>query len=173
MLALLATLIAAVYNVDEFSHLSRGVGSSFVKVSTKGDYGVRALIELALHFGEGPRQSAEIAARQRIPEPYLDHLLTTLRRAGFIRSVRGPQGGHELVREPSSIPLDEVIEALEGSLIPSACLDEGSQCAKSGGCAQREMWEEVYHATRDILHRTTIADLAAKERRPAGGRYYI
>ena len=60
-----------------------------MKVSTKGDYGVRALIELALHYGTGPLQSAEIAARQRIPEPYLDHLLTTLRRAGFIRSVRG------------------------------------------------------------------------------------
>ncbi len=144
-----------------------------MKVSTKGDYGVRALIELALHYGQGPLQSAEIAARQRIPEPYLDHLLTTLRRAGFIRSVRGPQGGHELVREPDKLPLDEVIESLEGSLIPSACLDEGSPCARHGGCAQREMWQEVYDATREILHRTTIADLAARERQPAGGRYYI
>ncbi len=144
-----------------------------MRVSTKGDYGVRALIELALRYGEGPIQSAEIAARQRIPEPYLDHLLTTLRRAGFIRSVRGPQGGHELVREPADIHLDEVLEALEGSLSPSACLDEGSQCARNGGCSQREIWQEVYEATRQILHRATIADLAAKERQPAGGRYYI
>jgi len=144
-----------------------------VRVSTKGDYGVRALIELALHYGEGPLQSAEIAARQRIPEPYLDHLLTTLRRAGFIRSVRGPQGGHQLVREPAALPLDEALEALEGSLIPSACLDEGSPCARAGGCAQREMWQQVHDATLEILHRTTIADLAAKERQPAGGRYYI
>ncbi|HZQ37660.1 MAG TPA: Rrf2 family transcriptional regulator [Dehalococcoidia bacterium] len=144
-----------------------------MKVSTKGDYGVRALIELALHYGQGPLQSAEIAARQRIPEPYLDHLLTTLRRAGFIRSIRGPQGGHELVREPERLPIDEVIEALEGSLIPSPCLDEGSPCARQGGCAQREMWQEVYDATRQILHRTTLADLASRERQPAGGRYYI
>lgn len=144
-----------------------------MRVSTKGDYGVRALIELALRYGEGPIQSAEIAARQRIPEPYLDHLLTTLRRAGFIRSVRGPQGGHELVREPEEIHLDEVMEALEGSLSPSACLEEGSQCSRNGGCSQRDVWQEVYDATRAILHRTTIADLAAKERQPAGGRYYI
>ncbi|MHB8576168.1 MAG: RrF2 family transcriptional regulator [Dehalococcoidia bacterium] len=144
-----------------------------MKVSTKGDYGVRALIELALHYGEGPLQSAEIAARQRIPEPYLDHLLTSLRRAGFIRSVRGPQGGHELVREPEDVRLDEVMEALEGSLAPIACLDETSQCSRSGGCAQRGVWEEVLNATREILHRTSVADLAAKERQPAGGRYYI
>lgn len=144
-----------------------------MRVSTKGDYGLRALIELALHYGEGPLQSAEIAARQRIPEPYLDHLLTTLRRAGFIRSVRGPQGGHELVREPAQVHMDEVLEALEGSLSPSACLDENSPCAKAGGCPQRDVWQEVYDTTLGILHRTTIADLAAKVRRPVGGRYYI
>jgi Rrf2 family protein len=144
-----------------------------VKVSTKGDYGVRALIELALHLGEGPLQSAEIAARHRIPEPYLDHLLTTLRRAGFIRSVRGPQGGHELVRKPAEVRLDDVLEALEGSLSPSACLDDNSPCAKSGGCPQRDLWQEVHNATIEILHRTTIADLAAKARQPVGGYYYI
>ena len=144
-----------------------------MRVSTKGDYGVRALIELALHYGEGPLQSAEIAARQRIPEPYLDHLLTTLRRAGFIRSIRGPQGGHELVRDPQGLHLDEVMEALEGSLAPIGCLDENSDCSRSGGCAQRCVWEEVYRATREILQRTSIAELAAKERRPVGGRYYI
>lgn len=131
------------------------------------------MIELALHYGEGPLQSAEIAARQRIPEPYLDHLLTTLRRAGFIRSVRGPQGGHELVREPADVRLDEVMVALEGSLSPAACVEENSACAKAGGCAQSRMWQQVYDATRAVLQRTTIADLAANERRPAGGRYYI
>src|SRR5437763_15670137 len=104
-----------------------------MRISTKGDYGVRALIELSHHYGEGPLQSAEIAARQRIPEPYLDHLLTSLRRAGFIRSTRGPQGGHELVREPHEVHLDAVMEALEGSLSPSSCLDPSSSCSKSGG----------------------------------------
>jgi Rrf2 family protein len=144
-----------------------------VKVSTKGDYGVRALIELAQHVGERPLQSAEIAARQHIPEPYLDQILTTLRRAGFIRSIRGPQGGHALIREPVELTLREVIEALEGSLNPIDCLDASSPCSRSGGCAQRSVWEEVRDATCQILERTSIADLAARERPAVGGRYYI
>lgn len=144
-----------------------------MRVSTKGDYGVRALVELAHHCGSGPVQSAEIARRQCIPEPYLDQLLTTLRRAGFIRSVRGPQGGHALLREPSEIRLSEVIEALEGSLAPIACLDE-PRCNKPGVCAQREVWEQVRRATNEILESVSIADLAERERGSiAQPRYYI
>ncbi len=146
-----------------------------MKVSTKGDYGVRALVELAHHFGQGPVQSAEIAARQEVPEPYLDQLLTTLRRAGFIRSVRGPQGGHALIREPHEVKLSEVMVALEGSLAPIACVDDPDACTKRGGCVQRDVWERVRDATREILDGVTIADLAEKERqyRHDGGRYYI
>lgn len=144
-----------------------------MRVSTKGDYGIRALVELTHRCGEGPVQSAEIARKQCIPEPYLDQLLTTLRRAGFIRSVRGPQGGHALVRDPHDIRLSEVIEALEGSLSPIACLDDGT-CTKPGVCAQREVWEEVRRATHDILAGVTIADLAEKEREATTApRYYI
>jgi Rrf2 family protein len=144
-----------------------------VRVSTKGDYGVRALIELAHHYGEGPLQSAEIAARQGVPEPYLDQLLTTMRRAGLIRSVRGPQGGHALLRHPSEVRLSDVIEALEGSLSPIACLD-GADCTKPGACAQREVWERVRRATQEILDSVTIAELAGRERELAAGpRYYI
>ena len=146
-----------------------------MKVSTKGDYGVRALVELAHHFGQGPVQSAEIAARQEVPEPYLDQLLTTLRRAGFIRSVRGPQGGHALIREPHEVKLSEVMLALEGSLAPLACVDDPEACTKSGGCVQREVWVRVRDATLDILEGVTIADLAVKETEynKNGGRYYI
>ena len=144
-----------------------------MRVSSKGDYGVRALVELAHRYGEGPIQSAEIAARQGIPEPYLDQLLTTLRRAGFIRSVRGPQGGHALIRRPAEIRLAEVIEALEGSLSPIACLDS-DECPKPGACAQRDVWAEVRRATHEILSGVTIEDLAARERQlTVGTRYYI
>ena len=144
-----------------------------MRVPSKGDYGVRALVELAHRYGEGPVQSAEIAARQGIPEPYLDQLLTTLRRSGFIRSVRGPQGGHALIRPPSEIRLAEVIEALEGSLSPIACLD-GDECPKPGVCAQRDVWAEVRRATHEILNGVTIEDLAARERQlTVGPRYYI
>jgi len=144
-----------------------------LKISTRGDYGVRALVELAHHYGEGPIQSSEIAARQNIPEPYLDQLLTILRRAGFIRSIRGPQGGHALIRDPEELKLSEVILALEGSLSPIDCLDEASPCSQSGGCAQRWVWEAVRDATVQILDSTTIADIAIREKRFTGGRYYI
>lgn len=146
-----------------------------MKVSTKGDYGVRALVELAHHYGEGPVQSAEIAARQEVPEPYLDQLLTTLRRAGFIRSIRGPQGGHALIRHPQELKLSEVVQALEGSLAAIACVDDPEACTKTGGCVQREVWERVRDATLKILDGVSIADLAERERQYShnGGRYYI
>ena len=146
-----------------------------MKVSTKGDYGIRALIELAHHFGEpNPTQSAEIAARQGIPESYLEQLLTTLRRAGFIRSVRGPQGGHALIRDPQTLFVSEVIVALEGTILPIDCLDDSSACSKGGGCAQRDMWQAVREAILDVLENTTIADLAERDRAvSAGGARYV
>src|SRR5213596_3703894 len=123
-----------------------------MRISTKGDYGVCALIELSQHYGDGrPTQSADIAAHQRIPEPYLDQLLTTLRKAGFIRSVRGPQGGHALVSSPDEIHLSDVIRALEGSLSPVSHLhDEGYQCR-----AAHEVWHRVEDATQKILDSVT------------------
>jgi Rrf2 family protein len=132
-------------------------------------------VELAHRYGQGPVQSAEIASRQEIPEPYLDQLLTQLRRAGFIRSVRGPQGGHALIREPDEVKLSEVMTALEGSLAPIACVDDPESCSRSGGCVQREVWERVRDATVEILDGVSIADLAEKEREYShnGGRYYI
>ncbi len=147
-----------------------------MKVSTKGDYGIRALIELTHHYGETrPMQSSEIASRQNVPESYLEQLLTTLRRAGFIRSVRGPQGGHALIRDPRELRVSEVIEALEGSIMPSDCLDESSQCSRSGGCAQRDMWEAVREAILNVLDNTTIAELAERDRvvQPGSARYMI
>ena len=147
-----------------------------MRISTKGDYGLRALIELAHHFGEArPVQSGEIASRQKIPESYLEQLLTTLRKSGFIRSVRGPQGGHALVRDPGALRVSEVIEALEGTIMPVDCLDERSACARNGGCAQRDMSHDVREAILGVLDNTTIGDLAERDRalQPTGTRYVI
>jgi Rrf2 family protein len=141
-------------------------------VSMKGDYGVRALVELALRYGEGPIQSSMIAARQAIPEPYLDQLLTSLRRAGLIRSVRGPQGGHALVKPPHEIRLSDALLALEGSLAPINCLDDPAGCTRPVGCSLREVWEQVHRATLKILDGITIADLADKERAGANAARY-
>jgi Rrf2 family protein len=144
-----------------------------MKVSNKCDYGLRALIELAHRYGEPrPIQSSEIAARQRVPESYLEQLLTVLRRAGFIRSVRGPQGGHALLRDPREIRVAEVVEVLEGPIVPIDCLGEG---ANGLGCAQTEMWADVRDAVLGVLNNVTIADLAQRDRsaQPAGARYII
>ena len=134
-----------------------------MRLSKKGDYGVRALIDLALHRGEGPVQRAEIAARQHIPESYLDHLLAQLRRGGFVRSVRGPGGGHVLTRTPDEICLLHVIESLEGSVAPLACIEEGEECSHEfGPCAQRWIWEEIYEETRRRLAAVSLSDLAER-----------
>jgi Rrf2 family protein len=144
-----------------------------MKVSMKGDYGVRALVELAHRYGEGPVQSALIAQRQSIPEPYLDQLLTSLRRAGFIRSVRGPQGGHALIRDPHDLKLSEVIQALEGSLAPIACLDDPDGCRTTAACSLKPVWQEIEAATIRVLESVTIADIAERERAGNVARYAI
>jgi len=147
-----------------------------MKVSAKGHYGIRALIELSHHYREPrPMQSSDIAARQHIPESYLEQLLTTLRRAGFIRSVRGPQGGHALIRDPRDLRVSEVIEALEGPIMPIDCLDETSPCGRNGGCAQTDMWGQVRLAILQVLNDTNIADLAERDRevQTGAGRYMI
>src|SRR5919201_1600088 len=102
-----------------------------VKLSMRSDYGARAMIDLALRYGEGPVQSADIAARQGIPEAYLEQLLTALRKAGLVRSTRGPHGGHELARPPAEIRFAEVIAALEGPLVPLDCLNDADACVVS------------------------------------------
>jgi Rrf2 family transcriptional regulator, cysteine metabolism repressor len=145
-----------------------------MRVSTRSDYGLRALIELSGHYGRGPLQSSEIALRRHIPEQYLDQLLTTLRKAGFIRSVRGPAGGHELVRDPGGIRVREVIETLEGSLSPVAWLDEpAEQTDHPHTCGQREIWERIRAATTQILDAYTVADLLEREPSAVSGRYSI
>ncbi len=144
-----------------------------MKASMKGDYGVRALVELAQHYGEAPIQSSVIASRQSIPEPYLDQLLTALRRAGFIRSVRGPLGGHALIRDPGELRLSDAIGALEGSLAPIACLDDPNGCRGTNSCSLRPVWQEIQAETLRILEGITIADLAERERAANVERYAI
>lgn len=136
-----------------------------VRLSTKGDYGVRALIELALHEGEGPVQRSEIAARRQIPESYLDHLLAQLRRDGFVRSTRGPGGGHELARPSAEVRLLDVLESLEGSLAPLACLEDGEDHSEQHViCGQQWVWREIYDAMRVRLAAVTLAELLVRDR---------
>lgn len=140
-----------------------------MKVSTRAEYGIRALIDLARHYGEGPVQSHDIARRQGLPEPYLNQLMTVLRRAGLVHSKRGPSGGHVLARSPESITVGEAFLILEGSVAPWLCVEEeDAHCIYAPGCGLRPVWQAVKAATEEVLTRTTLAHLVDPALVPLG-----
>lgn len=139
-----------------------------MKVPMRVDYGVRALVDLAQRYGRGAVQTLEIAERQSIPEPYLDQLLTTLGKGGFISSRRGPQGGHVLAKAPSEINLGMVVAGLEGTSPALDCIAQPDECTLSNICAQREVWSAVEDAIYSVLSATTIADLADRQKNLQG-----
>jgi Rrf2 family protein len=127
------------------------------------------MLELAQRYGHGPVQSHDIATRQDVPEPYLNQLLTQLRKAGLIQSRRGPGGGHSLARPPGEITLAELIGALEGTVGPG---DEATEPRRASCFALRELWQEVNQQVEQILRSRTLADLLERERHRAF-TYYI
>lgn len=127
------------------------------------------MLELAQQYGQRTTQSHDIATRQDIPEPYLNQLLTQLRKAGLIVSRRGPGGGHCLARPASEITLNELIDALEG---PVAATEDTSEPRRATCFALREVWQEVDQQVEKILRSHTLADLVERERRRAF-TYYI
>ena len=135
-----------------------------MRIPMKVDYGVRALVELAMQYGEGPMQTATIAYKQGIPEAYLDQLMTTLHKFGFVLSRRGPQGGHRLARDPADIDLAMVMKTLDGNLSPLDCLINPLDCVFSDTCAQQEVWKSVEEAVQNLLSNITLADLARRQR---------
>ena len=131
-----------------------------VKVSSRAEYGMRALVDLALHYGEGYVQSHDIAARQGLPESYLNQIMTTLRRAGLVSSKRGPAGGHTLSRSPDAITLREAFEVLEEGASPWWCVEvEDPDCAYAPGCGVRPIWMAMKVAAEGVLDRLTLLDI--------------
>ena len=133
-------------------------------IPMKVDYGVRALVDLALHAGDGPVRATDIASRAVIPEAYLAQVLNALNKSGFIRSIRGPQGGHTLAMDPSEVTLSAVMACLDGSDTLVRCLDDTGMCVHVPVCAQREVWRRVEEAVYNVLDSTNIADLADRTR---------
>lgn len=136
-----------------------------MKISTKGEYGIRALLELSLRYGKGYVQSAEIASARGIPENYLYQLLITLRKAGIVRSRRGPQGGHMLARPPQDISVADALTVLEGPLEPTICVQSEivNDCPHQDSCAMRDVWQAVTDATRNVLQSARFDALAERE----------
>jgi Rrf2 family transcriptional regulator, cysteine metabolism repressor len=135
---------------------------STMKLTMKGDYGLRAMLDLAAYYGQGPIESSDIASRQFIPEQYLDQILMALRKEGLIKSVRGPKGGHMLAKPPAQITMAQVMQALEGYVPPMECLPNPEFCKLSPGCALRDVWREIDELTQRILVSTTVEELSRK-----------
>jgi Rrf2 family protein len=134
-----------------------------MRISSKSEYGVRALFELAQCYGQPPLQSSEIAERQHIPEAYLNQLLITLRKSGLVRSLRGPQGGHQLARQPSQITLAEIVNALEGpTTVFEAVRGRGDHAAPEPIVAS--VWASVQEAIEGVLSTTTLETLLDRKR---------
>jgi len=147
-----------------------------MKLSTKGRYGVRALLDLALHQGEGLILLKDIARRQEVSLPYLEHLITPLIAAGLVKSTRGARGGVVLFKPPSEIKLSEVVELLEGSIAPVDCVNDPKVCHRSASCVARDVWSELKDAMSQVLDSTTIQDLVERQRQkgqPETEMYHI
>lgn len=132
-----------------------------MKISAKGDYATRAVLDLAMTYGEGVSQIHAIAERQRIPVKYLETILLLLNRAGIVRSRRGNQGGYYLSRPPEAITVGEVIRVIDGSLAPIDCASTTAYeaCPEESACGLRSVWVETRNAVANILDNTTFKDV--------------
>jgi Rrf2 family protein len=133
-----------------------------MKFSAKEQYGLRAMVELAHRYGEGPISLSTVAQSQAISLAYLEQVVVPLRVAGLLGSTRGASGGYALTRNPDSVTVGDVLRALEGTLVSFACVSDGSNapCKRGeGACAARLVWERVQDRLSEALDATTLADL--------------
>ena len=138
-----------------------------MKLSTRARYGTRALLDLALHSGEGAVPLKDIARRQQISLPYLEHLITPLVAAGIVKSTRGARGGVLLLRAPAEIKLSEVLQLLEGSIAPVDCINNPKICPRSDLCVTRDIWGDMKKVMDEVLESTTLQDLVERQKRKA------
>lgn len=131
-----------------------------MKLSTKGRYGVKAMFDLALNSDEDPIPLKDIASRQEISESYLEQLISGLRKAGLVKSVRGAQGGYLLAKSPDKITVGEVIRTLEGPMAPSECVVEDTKaCEKSDYCVTRLVWKKMKDSVNEVMDSITLQDM--------------
>ena len=135
-----------------------------MKLSTKGRYGARLMLDLALHYGQGAVLLKDVAQRQEISEKYLGHLIPPLKAAGLINSSRGAHGGYILAKPPQKITLDEVLRAVEGSLALVECVNAPKVCHRVSFCVTRDIWEEMGEKMIEVLESNTLQDMVDRQR---------
>lgn len=143
---------------------SIGLNGDKMKISTRGRYGTRALVELALDVGEGLTLLKDIARKQQISQRYLEHVIRPLVTGGILRSTRGAGGGITLARSPEEIKMSEVMQLLEGSIAPVDCVNNKTICERSDTCAARDIWCDLQNAINGVLESTTLQDLVDNQK---------
>lgn len=144
-----------------------------MKISTKGRYAVRVMLDLALNNTGEYIKVKDIAARQGISEKYLEQIIAVLNRAGYVTSVRGAQGGYRLAKRAEDYTVGMILRLTEGSMAPVACLEEGAPvCERYDTCETLEVWKDLYAAINGVIDNMTVADLVEKRRKRLGNQDY-
>ena len=134
-----------------------------MQLSTRARYAVRAMIELAIRYGEGPVLLKDVASHQEISDKYLEQLLAPLRAQGFIHTLRGNRGGYVLAIPPEDVTLYDVIEVVEGSLAPVSCVDKPAVCSRIDKCVTRNVWVNIKTLIKEELESIDLATLAKQQ----------
>lgn len=131
-----------------------------MKISTKGRYAIRLMLDLASDTSGKAVSLNDIAARQQISEKYLEQIISVLNKAGYVRSIRGPQGGYLLVKEPKEYTVGMILRATEGDLAPVSCVGNGAvECYRADGCVTVRIWQKINDAVDNVVDNITLADL--------------
>jgi Rrf2 family protein len=143
-----------------------------MRLSTKGEYASRAMLELSRRYLDGPVHSREISKAQEIPPHFLQQILLLLKRAGYLKSRKGRMGGYVLAKPPDEINVAEIIRVMDGPLAPIDCVSVMAHepCPMEGTCGLRWLWKEVRDAVAEILEKTTFADLVEKSASPTDAK---
>lgn len=135
-----------------------------MKISTKGRYAIRFMLDIAEHAKDGNVSLKDVSARQNISLKYLEQIVNSLAKAGYVRSQRGAQGGYKLMRAPGEYTIGDILRITEGSMAPIDCLeDEVNQCPRAEQCPTIKMWKGLYKVINDYLDSVTVADLMRGE----------
>lgn len=144
-----------------------------MKLSSRSRYGFRAILELAVEYGNGPLQIKTIAKREDISNKYLEQLIAMLKASGLVRSIRGPKGGYELTRPPGDVKLSEVFTTLEGPVVTVECLEHPEFCPRCTECVTRDVWAQMQSAIMGVLESMTLQDLVDKTKLGQAENYQI
>lgn len=135
-----------------------------MKISTKGRYALRLMVDLALAESTSPISLKDVAGRQGLSDKYLEQIVTPLSHAGIVRSVRGAGGGYLLTRKPEDYTVGDILRPLEGDLAPVECATDPAYCERCSQCVTVELWQEIHRAVSQVVDNTTLADLVKRAR---------